>query len=100
MTGDPYKPSLASVSSALCAMDKDGKMPPINGICLPGRVWLSINSVDFLDEIFVKSNAFNTKLISEQRIFAIIGERNVVFMDTFHKDYNATRKELSGAFFK
>lgn len=33
-------------------------------------------------------------------MFAIMGDQNVVFMDTFHKDYNATRKVLSAAFFK
>ena len=36
----------------------------------------------------------------EANIFAVLGRRNIVFMDTFHKDYNATRKELSAAFFK
>jgi cytochrome P450 len=29
-----------------------------------------------------------------------MGDKNVVFMDTFHKDYNVTRKVLSAAFFK
>lgn len=75
-------------------------MPPISGLCLPGRTLISINSVEYLNDIYVTQNAFNTKLFSEQRIFEIIGGRNIVFMDTFHKDYNATRKELSGAFFK
>ncbi len=59
-----------------------------------------INSVDFLDDIFVNYNAYNTKLTTDARIFSIMGEKNVVFMDTFHKDYNSTRKVLSAAFFK
>ena len=33
-------------------------------------------------------------------MFAIIGDNNIVMMDTFHKDYNETRKTLSAAFFK
>lgn len=72
----------------------------MTGLCLPSRVFVHINSVDFLDDIFVKYNAYNTKLSDDARMFAIMGEQNVVFMDTFHKDYNQTRKVLSGAFFK
>jgi hypothetical protein len=33
-------------------------------------------------------------------MLAIMGDRNIVFMDSFHKDYNQTRKVLSAAFFK
>ena len=83
----PYEPTLNLIASELGKQRKDGKLPPVTGLCLPGRVLLSINSVDFLDDIYVKSNQYNTKLSTEQRIFAILGDKNVVFMDTFHKDY-------------
>ena len=75
-------------------------MPPINGLCLPGRILVSINSVEFLDDIYMKSNAFNTKHPESQKMFSMVANQNIVFMDTFHKDYNAARKELSSAFFK
>ena len=53
------------ISTRIAALQKDGVMPVATGLCLPGRVIVSINSVEFLDEIFVKSNAYNTKANSE-----------------------------------
>ena len=67
---------------------------------MPNRSWLIINSVDYLDDMFVKQNAYNTKMSSLEAEFSIMGHQSVIFMDTFHKDYTATRKALSAAFFK
>ena len=53
-----------------------------------------------MDDIYVKQNAFNTKDFETANLFAMLSAKNVVFMDTFHKDYNMTRKVLSAAFFK
>lgn len=69
-------------------------------MCAPVRGWLLLNSAEFLDDLFVKQNAFNTKQAQDTKMFAIMGQNNIVFMDTFHQDYNATRKVLSAAFFK
>lgn len=60
---------------------------------------LSVNSVEFLDDIYVKQNALNTKN-DDAGLFAWLAPRNIVFMDSFHSEYNTTRKELSAAFFK
>jgi hypothetical protein len=38
-----------------------GKIPPACGITIPGRTFVFINSVNFLEDIYVKQNAFNTK---------------------------------------
>ena len=96
---NPYEPTLTSIATELESIN-NGRMPGLNGLCMPGRVWVSVNSVDYLDDIYVKANAYNTKLTMETNIFAIMANRNIVFMDTFDKDYTATRKELAGAFFK
>ena len=96
----PFESIFAEISRMIGLQKNGGKMPAVTGICLPGRVLVSINSVDFLEDVYIKQNAFNTKLVEDARIFCIMGERNVVFMDTFHKDYNMTRKVLSAAFFK
>ena len=53
-----------------------------------------------LEDIYVKQNHLNTKHPDDAKMFAILGDRNILFMDTFHKDYNMTRKVLSAAFFK
>ena len=67
---------------------------------MPGVTKAYINSVDFLDDIFVKQNAYLTKGDDVQRLFSIIAEKNMAFMETFHKDYSLTRKVLAAAFFK
>lgn len=72
---------------------------PLTGLCLPGKCAVMINSVDYLDDIYVKQNQYNTKQGFESMMFSLLAGNNVVFMDTFHKDYSATRKELSAAFF-
>ena len=61
----PFDPVFNGISTRIAALQKDGVMPVATGLCLPGRVVVSINSVEFLDEIFVKSNAYNTKANSE-----------------------------------
>ena len=61
---------------------------------------LILNTVDYLDDLYVKQNAYFTKKYSDAQTMAFLSANNVVFMDTFHKDYNASRKALSAAFFK
>ena len=95
----PYKPTLTAITAELESLN-NGKVPPLTGLCLPGRSWVCVNSVEYLDDIFVNANAFNTKQTFESHIFAIMANRNIVFMDTYDKDYPATRKELASAFFK
>jgi hypothetical protein len=76
-------------------------MPPMTGLCLPGRPnTVFINSARLLDDIYVKQNAYSTKNDLERTILYALGERNVFVMDTFHKDYPSTRKVLTAAFFK
>jgi hypothetical protein len=75
-------------------------MPPICGAMLPGRMILMINSVDFLQDIYVRYNDLNTKFAPDMNCFLFLSRSNVVVMNTFDKDYHATRKELSAAFFK
>lgn len=79
-----------------------GYMPPLLGLCLPGhaKTLVCLNSATLLDDLYVKQNAFATKNEEERNMLAILGRENVVFMDTFHKDYAQTRKVLSAAFFK
>jgi len=77
-----------------------GKTPLVQGLCLPNRSMLILNSVSFLDDLYVNQNAYFTKKTSDALTMSILSSQNVVFMDTFHKDYNATRKALSAAFFK
>lgn len=97
---NPYDPLFVTLIKQIAEQKNKGKIPAVTGMCLPSRVFVHINSVEFLDDVFVNYNAYNTKLSDDARMFAIMGEQNVVFMDTFHKDYNQTRKVLSGAFFK
>ena len=40
---------------------KNGSLPPVSGITLLGKTTAYINSVEFLDDIFVKQNAYLTK---------------------------------------
>jgi len=39
----------------------DGEIPPIFGWIFPGFLGLSINSVDYLEGIYVHSNKYHTK---------------------------------------
>jgi len=98
---DPYQPVLSRVATQLGMEALDTNVVPrLTGLCMPNRNLLFINSVDFLNDIYVKYNAFHTKSDQEQNIFAILGGRNIVFMDTHDKAYPPTRKSLSAAFFK
>jgi cytochrome P450 len=75
-------------------------MPPLTGLCLPGRCFVSFNSARLLEDVFVKHNDNLTKAKMDKYLVSILGNQNIVFMDTFHKDYAKTRKVLSAAFFK
>lgn len=53
-----------------------------------------------MEDIYVKQNGSLTKACDLRWIFSILARQNIVFKDTFHGDYHATRKVLAGAFFK
>lgn len=89
---------LGHVTNKITAL-RGGELPGLTGMCLLGQNIVSVNSVDYLDEIFVKQNNLNTKQ-DYTGVFSWLAPRNIVFMDTHHKEYPATRKELSSAFFK
>lgn len=96
-----YQPefSLLSAPTYKIIEQNNGKVPPISGVCLPGYNLLSVNSVDFLDDIYINKNALNTKN-DDAKMFCWLAPKNIVFMDTLHQEYAATRKELASAFFK
>lgn len=96
---NPTEPVLNAIADRLAK--EHGEMPPMTGLCLPGRPNIVfINSARLLDDIYVKQNAYATKNELERTILYALGERNVFVMDTFHKDYPNTRKVLTAAFFK
>ena len=82
----PYEPSFNLIAEYLGKQRKDGQLPPVTGVCLPARVLISINSIDFLEDIYVRYNQYNGKL-NEQRSEAFLFDKTVFFMDTFHKEY-------------
>jgi len=61
---------------------------------------VSINSAELLEDIFVNHNQYLTKTKVEKYIVSMLGDQNIVFMDTFHPKYPQTRKVLSAAFLK
>ena len=94
----PFMPIFSAISVEI--FKQEGGIPQVAGLCLPGRTLMKINTVEMLDDIYVKQNHLNTKYPDDAKMFAILGDQNILFMDSFHKDYNQTRKVLSAAFFK
>jgi cytochrome P450 len=72
----------------------------LTGLTLPGSNVIYLNSAELLDEIFVRQNAWFSKWHDFRNVFSIISPTNIVFMETFHKDFSEKRKALSTAFFK
>lgn len=65
-----------------------------------GYVGLSINSADFLEDIYINQNKYHTKHFKERALFSNFIPQSLLFIDSEHPDYNNKRKAVSGAFFK
>ena len=77
-----------------------GKVPAITGVLTPTLCVLSINSAKLLEDIYIKYNTYLTKTPYEQKVFAIMGPRNIIFKPSENIEYALQRKALSAAFFK
>jgi len=76
-------------------------LPPVTGlIFLGGNIALSINTVDFLEDIYVNQNKYHTKHFLGRANFSIISPGSLNFQDTLHPDYKEKRKTLGSALFK
>jgi len=49
----PYEPLFTCMIKKVADEKYNGKIPKVFGLCLPSRVFVVINSVDFLDDIFI-----------------------------------------------
>jgi hypothetical protein len=96
----PYDPPIYAIGELIAARQPSKKLPAMTGMCLPGRNIVMINSAELLDDLFVNYNGLMTKSSFERLASTKMAGKNVLFMDTFHKDYAKTRKVLSVAFFK
>ena len=97
---NPHAHPFTALFKEVAKEKNGGKMPACGGSCVMGKAMVAINSVDFLNEVYIKSNAYNTKDMDASLVLRTFSGENIVFMDTFHKDYALTRKVLSAAFFK
>jgi len=76
-------------------------LPPVTGlIFLGGHIALSINTVDFLEDIYVNQNKYHTKNFLGRSLFSIFVPGSLNFQETDHPDYKEKRKTLSSALFK
>ena len=55
-TDTPYDPIISGLFQEVAKEKNGGNMPAVIGACLFGKALAVINSVDFLDEIYVKHN--------------------------------------------
>jgi hypothetical protein len=75
-------------------------MPPITGVIFPEILALSINSVAYLDDIYINQNKFHSKHVSQRIMFSNFIPRSMLFEVTESAHYSDKRKALSAAFFK
>jgi len=76
-------------------------LPPVTGlIFLGGNIALSINTVDFLEDIYVNQNRYHTKHFLGRSLFYILARGALNFQETDHPDYKEKRKTVSSALFK
>jgi hypothetical protein len=61
--GFTYKPefSLLSYPTNKIIEQNNGRVPPLTGMCLLGDTLVSINSVEYLDDVYINKNNLNTK---------------------------------------
>jgi hypothetical protein len=65
-----------------------------------GKIWIFVNSVEQLQDIYVNKTANVTKHPSASHPWTAAASRAIAFGATSDKVYLDKRKELSGAFFK
>jgi hypothetical protein len=75
-------------------------LPPITGVIFPGKVGLSVNSVEFLNDIYVNQNKYHTKFWAMRKRFGHFIPNSILFQDKDENLYVEKRKTLSAAFFK
>ena len=61
---------------------------------------LSVNSCDYLEDIYVKQNSAATKPAIMRSIWSLFLPHTVLVEDTDHPDYVLKRKILAASFFK
>jgi hypothetical protein len=77
------------------------ELPPVTGlIFLGGVIALSINTYDFLEDIFVNQNKFHTKAEHGRAQFSVMAKHSLNFQETDHPDYKHKRKAIGAALFK
>ena len=76
------------------------KLPPVAGFCLPGAPGAFISDPDFLEEIYVKNNAFFSKHPIEAKGGRPLLNATIVSKPSDDADYSIQRKLLSQAFMK
>jgi len=67
---------------------------------MPLRVVLSINSCDFLEDIYVTKNKYHSKDWMPRALISHFMPNSILFQATEHPNYHEKRKVLSAAFFK
>ena len=76
------------------------ELPPITGLVhLGGVIGLSINTADFLEDIFVNQNKYHTKSEPGRAQFSIMTQ-SLNFQKTEDPEYAQKRKAISTALFK
>jgi len=66
----------------------------------PGRYALSINSCDYLEDIYVKQNSAHTKPEIMRKVWSQFAPNNILNQDSDHPDFGSKRKVLASSFFK
>jgi hypothetical protein len=96
----PFESTMNAICKEIASQQPDMKMPLFTGLAAPGRTSVFVNTCDYLEDIYVKQNAYFTKHPVLKSFFSFFGPQSILTSDTFHKDYAETRKVLTSAFFK
>lgn len=78
----------------------DGVVPPIFSWVFPGMCFMSVNSCEFLESIYIQQNQFHSKHESTRISYSTFIPSTIVFQATEDADYAPKRQALTGAFFK
>jgi hypothetical protein len=77
------------------------ELPPVTGlIFLGGVIALSINTYDWLEDIYVNQNRLHTKAEHGRAQFSIMAKESLNFQETHHPHYGQKRKAIGAALFK
>lgn len=74
--------------------------PPVVGLSFVGAPAVVINSVDYLEDLYITKTQFVTKFYINRLQFYQLMPSTVLMMQTDDPTYAEKRKTLSGAFFK